>query len=213
MGGFETLQITDGATEVSLLKGEDGYYIFSWLPAIAQYKGGGTWQSSPFVDGRRLVQTQWDNAIETFDIMAAAAQQDELIQFTQELRRLLEKATEYWVSDYQTDPVYLIAQASCETNTRYAIIKSWSTPNDGNPFSQPFMSAGGSAMTDITLNIERGHWQSTPLGTGECVKISGLGAGVESDTFSPTAITDDAYVNIGTSTIFTNSSSLPIEVP
>jgi hypothetical protein len=91
MPTFETLEITDGTDSVSLLSGDNGYYLRTWRPTIAQYKGGGTWQTSPFVDGRRMVQRQWSDVIETFNIVAGSnASQDELIQFTQDLRRLLE---------------------------------------------------------------------------------------------------------------------------
>jgi hypothetical protein len=135
-----------------------------------------------------------------------------LIQFTQDLRRLLEKATEYWVSDYQTTPVYIIAQASCETNPRYTTVKSWSTPNDDNPFSAPFLSYTGAVMDNIILNIERGHWQSTVPGTGECVQISGLGVGNQTQTFNPTAATDDAYITPDLAFISTTSTFLRMGV-
>ncbi len=186
--------------DISLLRGEDGYSLNGWRPSIAQLKRGGIWQSSPMVDGRQLAHAQLNNTVETFSLIAHSdAGEDELILFTQELKRAFQKALSYWTADYQTVPVYLEAQAACETNARKAIIKSWSSPDEDNPFDQPFMNPDGSAMLNIILNIERGHWQSTPPATSECQEISSLGIGNESQSFSPTAGTDDAYVvlNIG----------------
>jgi hypothetical protein len=186
MAEFSTLEIRgvlkdqnglDSAVSVSFLRGEDGLFLRGWRPAIAQYKGGGTWRSSPFTDGRRIVQRQYDNAIETFDLVVSDADgsdQDDIAQALQDLHRLLEAATNYWLSNWKANPVYLVAQASCETNPRYATIKSWSSPDIDNPYAQPFLSSGGSAMDNIILNIERGHWQSTVPETGDCVYESGF---------------------------------------
>lgn len=199
---WATLEISDGDTTASLLRGEDGYSLKSWRPAIAQYEGGGVWQASPFVDGKRLVLAQWDDTIETFNLVAASGvDEDELIAFTQDLRRLLVKAVHYWASDRTGSPVYIAAGAACETNTRYAIVKSWGTPDEGNPYGQPFMNSDGSVMTDIILNLNRGHWQGTPPGTGECQMISGLGIGNEQQIFAPVLAADDAYVDTRDSTI------------
>ena len=198
------LRISDGTTTINLLNATDGFSLNAWRPAIAQYKGGGTWQASPLSDGRRMVTRQHGNAVEAFDLkVSSTASQDDIIYNTQELRRLLEKAVNYWVTDWQGDPVWVEAQATCETNPRYATIHSWSTPDDDNPFSSPFLQPVGAIMDDWTLVLERGHWQSTIPGTGECVEISGLGVGSESQSFFPTANTDDAYVALNTAFIST----------
>ena len=170
-----TLNISDGTTTISLIGGEDGFYLNNWRPAIAQYNGGGVFQSSPLTDGRQLVARQFDNIIERMDLKVATdSGQDTLAYETQELRRLLEKAVNYWATDWQNEPVWLEAQSSCETNMRYAIIHSYSTPDDDNPYAPPFLQEkGGSAMNNWALILEHGHWQSTEPGTGTCVEITG----------------------------------------
>ncbi len=203
------LRISDGTTTINLLNATDGFSLNVWRPAIAQYKGGGTWQASPLSDGRRMVTRQHSNAVEVFDLkVSSAASQDGIIYATQELRRLLEKAVNYWTADWQSDPVWVEAQATCETNPRYATIHSWSTPDDDNPFSSPFLQPRGAIMDDWSLVIERGHWQSTVPGTGDCVEVSGLGIGAGIQSFYPTASTDDALANTGTSTISTATTIL-----
>lgn len=199
-----TCKISDGTTEVSFLSGEDGLYVKSWRPSIVQLKGGGTWQSSPLSDGRSLVNRRYDNAVETFELMVSTkATPDQLIQSTQDLRRLLEKAVSFWTTDWQKTPVYIEVQAKCETNPRYAIIKAWQTPDEDGPFGQPFHNVLGHAMTDFTLILERGHWLSDEPGTGQCLGVSGeLGSrfgGVLA--LSPLVTADDAYVRNNTNDI------------
>jgi hypothetical protein len=125
------LKITNGTTEVDLIqRGGNAFYLNAWRPAIAQLKGGGTWQQSSLSDGRRLVHTQWQNVIETFDLKIADLDPDAISRETQTLRRLLNEAIEFSTVSWKTDPVWLEARASNETNTRYALIHSWSTPDD-----------------------------------------------------------------------------------
>ena len=167
------LVITDGTTTVDLL-GTDGYILNSWRPAISGYKGGGTYQSSSLSDGRRLVHSVFENVVERFDLKAHNASQNILIHTTQELRRLLEKASDYWTTGWQDEPVWIEARASKETNTRYAIIQAGKIPEDDNPFSQPFLQPGCDAVMDgLTLLVERGHWLANEPGVGECVEVSG----------------------------------------
>lgn len=167
------LKITDGTTEVDLL-GTDGYILNSWRPAISGYKGGGTYQSSSLSDGRRLVHKTFENVIERLDLKASGASQDILIRTTQELRRLLEKASDYWTTSWQDEPVWIEAKASRETNTRYAIIQAGKIPDDDNPMSQPFLQPRCEAVMDgLTLLVERGHWLANEPGDGVCVEVSG----------------------------------------
>lgn len=168
------LNITDGTTTISLVKppGANGFHLNAWQPAVAQYKEGGTWQSSPLSDGRRLVDRRFNNVIETFELKLRGASQDEAIQEMQNLRRLLEKAASYWTTDWQNEPVWIEAQASCETNPRYALIYTGAIPQDDQPFAQPFLQPHGAAMDELTLVVERGPWTAQISGGRQCVKIS-----------------------------------------
>lgn len=195
MATFATLEIVHEKAVVSLLRGEDGFYLKSWRPTLAQYKGGGTWQSSPLADGRRIVHRQWDNALESLEIVASGWDEDEVILSLQKLYRVLESSVAYWAAEWTGSPGYIVAQASCETNPRYAIVKSWSSPDIDNPFAQPFKNNAKSAMDGILLNIERGHWQDAIPGETNCIQIQAkesyaretLGA---YDSYTPAALGD-----------------------
>jgi len=166
------LYITDGTTEVTLLRGPFG--LTDWRPARASLKAGGTWQSSPFVAGRRLVAFRRDNIIDTFTILVEGYTQDELIMACQEADRLLTRAMQYWSTSWQTDPVYLVARGTGETNARYSHIHAYSFPNADNPYAPPFSHGRGTrlAMEDLTLVIEHGPWLEFPPALSGCTAIS-----------------------------------------
>lgn len=153
-------------TTVELANNPDGhnsYYLNSIRPRTAEFKGGGVWRDSPFADGRRLVDTKLTNIIEEVDLKARNVSQDALIEEQAAMRRLLLKAVQYWTTGWQNDPVWIEMKASCETNTRYALIYDARIPEDENPFSQPFLQPDGMAIMDnLTLLIEHGQWQDVP---------------------------------------------------
>lgn len=191
------LHITDGTLKENGqlnyldLLGKLGFLLNNWNPNIAQYKGGGTWSNSVLADGRTLARRAFDNAIEVMDLKGRGHSQDNMIQFIRELFQWQEQAANFWVSDWATAPVYLVAKAARETEIRYALIHAMSVPELSNPYAQPFFSRNGKASIEgITLRIERGPWSSTPPGEGECVPVSGVRSWTiqgwsESDTSVP----------------------------
>jgi hypothetical protein len=143
----------------------------NWEPARPAQKQ--IWQASPLSDGRRLVSLRHHNAVETFHIFNRHFDQDLIIKHSQDADRLLLKASRYWTTSWQNQPVYLMARGPQETNFRYAVIHAYSNPNDPNPYAPPFFSTFAVKVArDITLTIERGHWQDTPPGTGVGTAIS-----------------------------------------
>ena len=164
------LYITDDTTTVDLLR--DGLCLVDWRPSYPGMKGGGTWQSSPFIEGRRLAQYSYDHTVDVFTLNGHGYTQDAMIRSLQELNRLLVKARQYWATDWQDEPVYLVAKSGRETNTRYALIHSYDFPSDGAPYGQPFAKNWGHiGMDNLTLAIEHALWQSTVPGTGTCTEI------------------------------------------
>lgn len=166
------LRITDGTDYVNLIATRNGFGLVDWTPALPPLKNGGTFVSPPINDGRHLVFYNYANAVETFELRVNGIDQDTVIFYTQKLRRLLEKARAYWVSGWQRDPVYIEARGSTETNTRYAIIHDWSTPNDDNPYAQPFFNCPDALIDGFTLILERGHWLEDAPGSSSCVEVS-----------------------------------------
>ena len=173
---YSILKITDGTTSVNLLGIIRGFLLDDWKPSIAPFKGGGTWQSSPLSDGRRLANRMFDNAIETFELKLRDNDQDGAIQFVQELVTMLEKAVSYWTVEWQNQPVWIEARGPKETNSRYAVIRSYTIDSLSNPYSQPFFTGNCDlvAMDDFTLIVEREHWTEGYPGEEVCVQASTL---------------------------------------
>lgn len=154
------LEITDGTTTINLISKNMGFHLSSWRPAIIGLKEGGIYQDSPVATGRQLVfGADAGVANEVFNLKANDLSQDELARQIQELLRLLNKARDYWLADWQDTPVYIRAQSECETNVRYALIHNYSLSSIDNPYAQPFFNSSDvSAMDNLALGIERGHW-------------------------------------------------------
>jgi photosystem II stability/assembly factor-like uncharacterized protein len=169
MPDLAILEITDGTTTIDLLNSNVGWHLDSWRPAIAGLKGGGTYQDSNVAPGRDLTFGVFGNANETFNLKVNDYDQDALIEETQDLLRLLQKARDYWLTTWQDEPVYIKARAACETNTRYALIKNYSIRDLDNPYAQPFNSVSQIvAMDRIALGIERDHWQVSAPAIATC---------------------------------------------
>ncbi len=94
----------------------------------------------------------------------------------------------------------MVARGPNEANTRYATIKSYSRPNDANPYAQPFFSCFNKvAMPDLTLIIEHGLWQDQIPGEGTCAETSAEQdyADVDDGVWYPTQSADDADTDSG----------------
>jgi len=174
--GMAELRITDGTPEgtVDLLSigANTGFFLVDWTPTTALGKGDGIWQESPFVDGRRLAVKQYTNVIDAFTVGINAGSVDQLIYYTQELRRLLRKASEYWTSNWTAEPVWLEARADCETEKRYTIIMDGRLGEDDNPYADPMIGSGGQyAIEDVTLILEHQYWTAQRPKEPDCVYI------------------------------------------
>jgi len=163
--------ITDGTTTVSLINYSSGFHLVNWTPNITDYKGGGVFQDPPLADWRQLRTSNWANAEETFTLHINGANPDGIALQLQKLRQLLEKANQYWVSGWQSNPVYLEVKAKCETNTRYCLVAKGRLGNDRSYFSQPF-TGEISTMQDLPLVIERRAWMENIPNAVTAVQIS-----------------------------------------
>lgn len=175
---IDELYITDGtdANTIVLHGNEAGLRVKSWDPLILPFKGGGVWNDNPFVEGKVPVMAVEDDVADSFNLTATGGTQDSLIRVLRELRRVLSLAVSYWNSDIGIRPVYLKKRANCETNYTYTVIKSWATPDDPDPFNNPFISTGGSGNSsdsDLILVVTHGSWLGNPPGLGTCVPVDG----------------------------------------
>lgn len=193
------LRITDGTTTVDLLQ-FPGWLLKDWKPSVADPKGGGIFKSSPLIDGRKLAYRKMDNVTDTFNMVSSGGSMDSHIQTIQKLQRLLEKATEYWTSNWQNEVVWIEARGPNETQTRYAPIVDYRLTGFGNPYSTPFFDCDNSASEAI-LVIEHTFWQETEPGeAGTCVQASSLffdnAASVVSNTYYSGQNSDDGSFSI-----------------
>ncbi len=159
------LQLTDGTIIVNLISDTFGFHLQTWNRTIINYKGGGTFQDSSLADGRRLVDKKFTNGVETLVLKANDTDQDRLLQDEHDLLLLLEKASNFWTAEGQDEPVWIVAKASRESNTRYAIIQTYRIPELPGQFEASFLQPGCLAALDtFSLIIEREQWLSNPPG-------------------------------------------------
>lgn len=145
-----------------------GFHAGDWEPTA-----GDTEESvadSPLSDYERLQYYREICVDEEMDLTVSASNQDGLIRKTQNLRRMLRLAMDYWVEKWRSYPVYLAAQASCETNRRYAIVHRGKVPNDLSPYLQPFLQEGKAALMVIPFVVRRGPWCETAPGVATCIE-------------------------------------------
>ena len=180
--GLQVLNVVtyDRATStyqrIDLALGRDGLYLTQWRPNIAGLKQGGVWRDSPLAHGRRLVMATRANAVDQFELIVSAGTQDRVATSVAALRELLDKAVNYWTVDWQDEPVWLEAQASTETNPRYALIYAYAAPEDGDQAPEGVFEravAGALGYRDWPLQVEHGPWLDNEPGASECVEIAG----------------------------------------
>lgn len=169
---LSVLAITDGTTRVNLLAKTNGFHLSDWPPQPPTLKGGGVWNDSPLADGRELAVRKWTNATESITLSLNGGTQEQVIRNLQDLLRLLEKAADYWVTEWHNQPVWLEAVSSCETNKRYALVMGYGLTGESNPYAPPFAGDAPPAYEALSLSIEHGPWLSQPPGVGECVAAS-----------------------------------------
>lgn len=164
------LRIFDSNDSINLLNIR-GWLLKEWKPSVPEPKGGGVFRSSPLVNGRALAYRKLDNITDTFNLVGSGGSQNDMIGSIRRLQSLLERATEYWTSSWNNEPVIIEARGSLESQSRYAVIVDYRLSDFGNPFSMPFFDCGNSA-TEAILVLEHGFWQETiPGENGKCVEL------------------------------------------
>ena len=167
---YAILEISDGSTTVNLIG--DGLFLNRWRQAVLGYKEGGTRVSSPLADGQQLVMTHYEDIIDEFVLSGRGTSPDRAIQSQRDLLNLLDKGTRFWTTEWQTTPVYIRARAKSESETRYAIVKSWALPELNNPYAPPFLQPDGAAVwEELALIIEHRPWLESEPGTGESKEL------------------------------------------
>ncbi len=170
MSDTAIFKITDGTTTIDLLDPKHGIGVTEWRPQTPPIIP--TYQASPLSSGKALSSYKFDNATETIENNVSGIDQDDIIEQLQDARRLLIQGLNYHTVDWQDSLVYLIAKAKCETNTRYTLVQMAQMGEDDFPYGQPFASNAKQLMSEMSWIIERGNWQGSVPGVGECVEIN-----------------------------------------
>jgi len=213
--GTPILAITDGTTKVNLLtKTGAGINTCEYTPSRQIFKNDGIWADSSVSDGRQLQMRKWTNIIDVLSLVISGDSQDSVIENARRLTTLLEKAVQYWTTEWQNEPVWLERRGSNETNTSYTLIHSYKWANDDNPFAPPFyVTEKPFSMKDIDLALEHGPWLANAPGESECVEISNLMlGGITANTAdSPTGAGDDCEIHFALDAIFLNPADMRID--
>lgn len=191
------LVITDGTAEntASLLVYTCGAHLKEWNPRSPN-SASSIWASSPYQNGKHLISKTYDNILDAFTVIFNEGNQDETIKSLRRFIELLEKGTDYWVDEFNTNKFWLEARSPYETNIRYAIVVDYQIPEINNPYHPTFGANEESTLDDIQLNIEHTIWTDNLEIGSDCVQFS---TGRYDDywalekTFIPTQSEDDAY--------------------
>ena len=161
---------------ISLLNPKGGFCLDGW--DVGGTELDAVFQESQLADFRQMAAYRDITVFETFRLNLFGNSQDSVARDLQAMRAMIRLLADYWTTTWQTSVVYLAAQASCETNMRYAVAYDARLVGESNPFGQPFLQpAGGTVMDALTLIVERGPWLATMPGSaaGTCVEISSQG--------------------------------------
>ncbi len=128
-----------------------------WSPNIPAIKGGGVWASSPISDGRQLLAAPVGNVTEKMSIIISDSSHLGVQQQLTALNQMVGNCRDYWQSEYQIDPVYLMWYASCGTGPQYALIY--------NIELAPEYQASPAPTLRVSVTIEREPaWRWIPPG-------------------------------------------------
>lgn len=156
------------------LVGHESVFLRDWSPSTPVWVENAGFQSGPFLDGRRPYFRRFSNPTETLSIDIRGGSHDGTIMLLRQLQAAMEMAANYWTAPAGNfTPVYLKAQASLETNPRYAVVVSYQFGNLNNPFAAPFLQPNKRGYLRFDLVIERMHWTDEPPGTVSEVAVAG----------------------------------------
>lgn len=95
-----------------------------WSPNIPAVKSGGVWADSPITDGRTLLAAPEGNVTETMNLIISDASYLTAMKALSGLNQMVLDCRQYWQSQYQIDPVYLLWWAGCGIGPQYALISN-----------------------------------------------------------------------------------------
>lgn len=159
------LEISDGDITFNLLE----LNPVGWSEALPEWKGGGSWNSSPFSNGEVLTARVFSNTDDAFVFNPEEPDQDLLMAKLRGLVSLLEKSVSFGITPWQNQPVWIKVQGACETNPMYALIRAYKILELDDPTFEPFSKG---VIEGLTVAINHDMWQDCPPQTTVCVLTS-----------------------------------------
>lgn len=131
------LKITDGTNSVDLLD-TAVWGLLEWQPSDPSEAD--IRRESVYDEGSALISSEPRNVIETLKTRLVGASHNDISTTMQTLATLKQEAKQWHTTNWQKTPVYLTAQASGESNPRYALVYkirwAWQRSPYGKTFEQ-----------------------------------------------------------------------------
>jgi hypothetical protein len=144
------------ARELILSQGDE-QVVLTRLPG-ARYGDYGTTQIIPHALDRKFESSQEFYTTERYSLVIKGNDTDDLAVQTDRVHEMLRQAWLYKNSDYVITPVYLTQRASCESNSRSAIVTGSPDVQVPNPIAYlPLEMAR--TIDPFDMSITRGPWQ------------------------------------------------------
>lgn len=133
------------------------FSLDTWTPNIPAVKAGGVWSDSPVSDGRQLLSAPLANVTEQMSVVLTSSAYNLLQRELSRLNSMALDCRDFWQTETQIDPVYLLWYASVGAGPQYALIYDIQISPEYLPSPQPTIR--------VSITIEREPaWRGIPPG-------------------------------------------------
>jgi len=142
---------------VNLLSDGDGISLADWSPNLPTIKNGGVWAESPITDGRQLLSAARGNVTESMTLILTSSENLGAMKLLDNLNNMAQNCSDFWQTQAQVDPVYLMWYVSCGAGPQYALLYNIDLAAD-------YMD-GPVPMIQVSAKLEREpYWRGIPPG-------------------------------------------------
>lgn len=153
----DTLSAEPDPVVVNLMSGTISLEADGWSPAVAAVKNSGVWSDSPLADGRTLLASPVGNVTEKMSIIITDTTYLGVQKQLSNLNLMVSNCRDFWQTNNQVDPVYLMWWASCGVGPQYALLYNIETAVEYLNSPTP------SLRVNVSLEREP-YWRGLPPG-------------------------------------------------
>jgi len=129
-----------------------------WIPQMAQVKTGAVYADSPLMNGRIPLALPLGAVTETIKLTSTASSWEARYWLETQLAKFAQDARDYWTTNWQIHPVYLMWKAPFAPGEQYAPIFNIDIARNRDAFYP-------GNVNELTITIDRGeYWQPIPIG-------------------------------------------------